>query len=162
MKIAFSGHQHRPGIRWAWVSATIQNQLIKLDIPLVGFCCLAGGSDQLFAKELLAIGGSLTAVIPRDDYSASFSNDSDRTQYESLRRLAHNVVELHLATEVEESFFQASRFAVDQSSVLFAVWDEKPAKGRGGTADVVHYAIEKGREVLIMNPLTEAVHWKGL
>ena len=38
---------------------------------------------------------------------------------------------------------QASR-VVELSDIVLAVWNGKPAKGKGGTADVVAYAIRRG------------------
>lgn len=159
MKVAFSGHQDRPGVRWPWVAQAIRGQLRLLGTPLTGFCCLAKGSDQLFASELLSSGGTLVAVIPRDDYATYFPNDSDKAQYQRLKKLANEIVELHLAAEAGESFLQASRFLVDNASILLAVWDEGPAKGHGGTADVVRYAQEMHRRILIINPVAEIIHW---
>jgi len=41
----------------------------------------------------------------------------------------------------------ASRLMVDAADELFAVWDGQPARGHGGTADVVAYARERGKPV---------------
>ncbi|MFJ8953478.1 hypothetical protein ACIRO1_25525 [Streptomyces sp. NPDC102381] len=47
----------------------------------------------------------------------------------------------------------AGKEVVDQSDVLLAVWDGKPAGGKGGTADVVAYAQRQGMDVRIIWPL---------
>jgi hypothetical protein len=41
---------------------------------------------------------------------------------------------------------------VDQADKLFAVWDGKPARAYGGTADVVGYARDHGTPVEIIWP----------
>jgi hypothetical protein len=38
----------------------------------------------------------------------------------------------------------ASKLMVDEADELYAVWDGKPARAYGGTADVVAYARERG------------------
>jgi hypothetical protein len=41
---------------------------------------------------------------------------------------------------------------VDQADELYAVWDGKPARSFGGTADVVAYAREHGTPVRVIWP----------
>ena len=41
---------------------------------------------------------------------------------------------------------------VDRSSVLVAVWDGQPARGLGGTADVVAYARQRGVPMEVIWP----------
>ena len=41
---------------------------------------------------------------------------------------------------------------VDRSERLVAVWDGKPARGIGGTADIVSYARQKGVPVVVLWP----------
>ena len=52
----------------------------------------------------------------------------------------------------EAAFLAAGRLVVERSDVLAAVWDGKPARGSGGTADVVDYAKELRREVVVIWP----------
>lgn len=46
----------------------------------------------------------------------------------------------------------ASEFMVEQADELFAVWDGRPARGYGGTADVVAYAHQCGTPVRVIWP----------
>ena len=46
----------------------------------------------------------------------------------------------------------ASRLMVDAADELFAVWDGQPARGHGGTGDVVAYARERGKPVHVIWP----------
>jgi hypothetical protein len=41
---------------------------------------------------------------------------------------------------------------VDRSDVLLAVWDGQPARGPGGTGDVVAYARARGTPVEVVWP----------
>jgi hypothetical protein len=52
----------------------------------------------------------------------------------------------------EKAFFEAGKRIVDWADLLVAVWDGGPARGFGGTADVVRYAEERGRSLLILWP----------
>jgi hypothetical protein len=46
----------------------------------------------------------------------------------------------------------ASTLMVDTADELYAVWDGKPARAYGGTADVVAYAREHDTPVLVIWP----------
>ena len=37
---------------------------------------------------------------------------------------------------------------VDACEILIAIWDGKPSRGNGGTAEIVNYALEQGRTIL--------------
>lgn len=51
----------------------------------------------------------------------------------------------------------APKRVVDLSEFMLAVWDGQPAKGKGGTADVVSYAQQKATPVLILDPIRRQV-----
>ena len=46
----------------------------------------------------------------------------------------------------------ASKLMVDEADELYAVWDGKPARGYGGTADVVACARDKHLPVRVIWP----------
>jgi hypothetical protein len=71
--VAFSGHMtdapNRPSPRFPEarvpaVRARIHGALEKLGASLWGVCSGARGGDQIFARALLDLGGSLTVVLP--------------------------------------------------------------------------------------------------
>ncbi|GLF95217.1 hypothetical protein SYYSPA8_12990 [Streptomyces yaizuensis] len=45
-----------------------------------------------------------------------------------------------------------SELLVDRCDLLIAIWDGSPARGYGGTADVVHYARRSSTPVTILWP----------
>lgn len=47
---------------------------------------------------------------------------------------------------------QASRLMIDKADSLVALWDSKPARGYGGTADIVAYAREVGTPATVVWP----------
>jgi hypothetical protein len=57
-----------------------------------------------------------------------------------------------LVTFTSESHMAASKLMIDAADELYAVWDGKPARGYGGTADVVAYARERGIPVRVIWP----------
>lgn len=59
---------------------------------------------------------------------------------------------LPFTESTSESHMAASKLMVDQADELYAVWDSKPARAYGGTADVVAYACERGIPVRVIWP----------
>jgi len=117
---------------------------------LCGVSSLAEGADQLFAGHVLAAGGVLEAIVPCQDYDRSLATDSGRVRYEQLRNAAETVITLPFPKPSEEAFLAAGQAMVDRCDHLFAVWDGRPARGLGGTADVVSYARTRGRPITVL------------
>ncbi|MET9102782.1 hypothetical protein [Streptomyces antibioticus] len=119
---------------------------------MIGLSCLAEGTDQLFALTMLASGGQLHAIIPSDGYETTFLTERSRETYMALLHIASDVSTLSFTAPSEDAYMSAGQEVVNRCDVLFAVWDGKPAGGKGGTADVVAYARQKGVEVRIIWP----------
>lgn len=118
---------------------------------LVGVCSLAVGADQLFATYVLDVGGQLHVVVPCDGYEATFDAEGLRA-YRSLLAQATDVEKLPYSEPSEEAFLAAGYRVAERCEQLLAVWDGKPAKGLGGTADVVARASDLGRTVHVVWP----------
>jgi len=141
-RVGITGHQRLDApASWTWVSTVMQVELAAMTSPLVGVTSLAIGADQLFARLILELGGKLHAVLPFADIERSFSS-MDVAAYREL--VAQSTVEvLKVAGTDEDAYFAAGLRIVELSDVLLAVWNGKPAKGKGGTADVVNYAASR-------------------
>lgn len=59
---------------------------------------------------------------------------------------------LPFTESTSESHMAASKLMVDGADELCAVWDRKPARAYGGTADVVAYARGQGTPVRVIWP----------
>lgn len=155
MKIGITGHQTRPGIRWSWVAETIRNELVPVTVGTHALSSMATGADQVFAEVALTLGIPVTAVVPFDGYERFF----DVTALYNYRRLLAQtqVVHLHWTGDPEHGFFEAGKYIVDASDLLFAVWDGEKAESHGGTADVVAYAQRKLKDIVHINPCVETV-----
>lgn len=154
MKIGITGHQERPGINWDWVQDTVREELSRLSPPLVGLTSLAVGADQVFAKTVLELGGSIIAVIPRDHYEQYFKDAGLDNYRELLCRATH--VSLH-ADDEQEAFLKAGLYVADHSDLLIAIWDGQPSQGKGGTGDVVQHAVSAGRPWIHIDPIQRSI-----
>jgi hypothetical protein len=117
---------------------------------LHGVSNLADGADQLFAAHVLAAGGTLEVVLPCERYAGSLIGEESRTRFEDLRRAAATVLTMPYPEPSEQAFLAAGQALVDRCDHLFAVWDGRPARGVGGTADVVAYARSRGCPVTVL------------
>lgn len=155
IRIGVSGHQARSDINWKWTSSEIKAALRHYQPVGQAFTSLAVGSDQVFAREAIALGIPVNAVIPMAGYE-NFFKGSGLASYESL--LVHcNVIRLDGGENDEKSFLNAGRYVVDNSDLLIAIWDGKPANGLGGTADIVDYCLALGQTVVHINPILRTV-----
>jgi hypothetical protein len=117
---------------------------------LHGVSNLADGADQLFAAHVLAAGGTLEVVLPCEAYAGSLIADDSRVRFEHLRRAAAKVTTMPYVEPSDQAFLAAGQALVDRCDHLFAIWDGRPARGLGGTADIVTYARDCGRPVTVL------------
>jgi hypothetical protein len=113
--------------------------------------CLADGADQIFARAVTDLGGTLEVVVPATEYRADLPADS-HPGYDDLFAQAAAVHRLPFTESTPESHMAASKLMVNEADELYAVWDGKPARAYGGTADVVAYARERKTPVRVIWP----------
>jgi hypothetical protein len=122
------------------------------DKPRLAFVSpLADGADQLAAEIALDLGYELHAVLPftlertRED----MPDDAARERLDSLLARSSSMLELPGDdTDEAGAYVMAGRATVAHSDVLIAVWDGEPARGRGGTGEVVRLAFERAKPVI--------------
>lgn len=119
---------------------------------LVGVSSLADGADQLFAEAVLALGGTLEVVLPWHGYREEGLAPGDREAYDRLIARARHVRCMAFREPTSEAHMATGRALVDAADVLVAVWDGRPARGVGGTGDVVAYAKRRGVPVEVIWP----------
>ncbi|WP_454196620.1 hypothetical protein [Nocardia sp. Marseille-Q1738] len=124
---------------------------MRADSELIGISCLADGADSLFARAVLDLGGGLIVIVPARKYRDSLPAEHHRV-YDELRSAAMEVIELDREESDSEAHQAGSVRMLEQTDELIAVWDGKPARGYGGTADVVAVARERGIPVTIVWP----------
>lgn len=150
-RVGITGHQGLPASTRKLVSTAIAAELLELS-PVHGISALAEGADQIFATNVLDMGGKLTAVIPSANYAKSFATPAGEATYWRLRAEADDIIELSFASPCEEAYWAAGQRIVELADVMLAVWDGKPSGGLGGTADVVAFAGERGVRVMVVWP----------
>lgn len=150
-RIAVSGHRGLPGPTADLVGKAIRAALAEHGPILVGLSCLADGADQIFARTVTDVGGRLEVLIPAAKYRDGLPAGA-HAEYDRLLALAAAIHRLPFAESTSEAHMAASKLMIDNADELYAVWDGKPARGYGGTADVVAYARAHGTRVRVIWP----------
>ena len=120
--------------------------------PLVGVSCLAPGSDQLFARVVLDLGGRLEVIVPASDYRQTRIAAADRAHFDHLLERAGAVRVIDRPHADRAAFRAANEAMVASVDRLVAVWDGRPDTRLGGTADTVALAVECGLPVTTLWP----------
>jgi hypothetical protein len=153
MRVGITGHRGLPPETERLVDKALREFLATLDdADLVGITSLAGGADQLFARAILDLGGGLEVVVPAARYRDSLDPGAEQGGYDELFPLAQHVVRLPFRESTEESHMAAGQHVVETSDLIVAVWDREPARGHGGTADIVENARACDRQVEVIWP----------
>ena len=128
---------------------------------------LAEGADVIAAEAALECGMGISACLP---FAAqTYAQDFTPERWADSQRLieaSESVMELGEQLGGNTTAYEAAgRIVMAQSDILIAVWDGDPAKGRGGTAQIVTEAIALHLPVIHIDPEHRAeprLIWPGL
>jgi hypothetical protein len=147
VRIGVTGHMNLTRATAELVVGALRSHLAGYQAKdLVGVSCMACGADTLFAEVILDLGGALEAILPSPD-----SRRSDAAPDALLAR-ATSICTMPFATAGCEAYVAANTALLDTIDHLVAVWDGRPPRGAGGTADVVTDARRRGIDVTIIWP----------
>jgi hypothetical protein len=152
-RIAISGHRGLSPEVSRLVDQGIRRELVPFAAvgSLVGVTCLADGADQVFARAILDAGGALEVVVPAERYRDGLPQDTHAV-FDELLAAADVVHRLDHVEPTLTALMDASVEMLKRAERLFAVWDGLPARGYGGTADVVALARKLGLPVAVIWP----------
>jgi hypothetical protein len=115
---------------------------------------LAEGADRIVAAEALQSGYELQCPLPfpREEYCRDFSGDASIQEFTELLDRAVAVFELDGSRVPSGAPYEAvARLVLDQCDLLIAIWDGQPARGKGGTANVIGMATERQIPVICLH-----------
>jgi hypothetical protein len=152
VRLAITGHRGLDPTTTGLVDAGLRAEIARYTgRRVVGLSCLADGADTLFARAVLDAGGDLVAVIPALTYRQDLPPDHHRT-YEGLLAAASSTITTGRTTSGPEAHLDAGLRMIQDADRLLAVWDGQPARGPGGTADIVAAAHHEGLPVTTIWP----------
>jgi hypothetical protein len=153
--VGFSGHRQVSDS--AAISRTIFETLEGLKRQVRGewlaLSSVAEGGDQLFISQVQSLGMSWHAILPLP--RAEFAKDFPPAEWTEVEKILDKAEHIRVITENgtrEDAYLDCGMATVDGADVLLALWDDEPARGRGGTAEVVAYARSLGKPLILINP----------
>lgn len=157
MTAAITGHQNLGEASTVeWVRESLSAAISQHDVTH-GYTALAIGADQMFAEILLAHEIPYTAVLPCREIVNTFETPEHLQNYRRLLHRAAAVETLAFVEPSEQAFFAAGKRVVELAELVIAVWNGLPARGLGGTADVVKYALAQHKRVLHINLVSRQI-----
>ncbi|MBL9200973.1 MAG: hypothetical protein JNL39_10730 [Opitutaceae bacterium] len=158
--VGFSGHRSVANPEGVARAISAELEALRREAPgeWLALSSVADGSDQVFVAQARALGFSWHAILPLPwvDFATDFPPE-ERVAVEGLLAQAEHVrVNMENGTR-EDAYLDCGMETVNGADVLLAVWDGQPARGKGGTADVVAYARSLEKPVVIIDPATLAV-----
>ncbi|MGW5234514.1 hypothetical protein ACWEQU_20025 [Streptomyces nodosus] len=152
MRLGITGHRGLSAQVERTVRNALDDELRKCDpAELLGVSCIADGPDAWFAEAVLDRGGRIEVVVPAEQYREGLP-ESHHPTYDKLLARASEVHHTGMRESTSQAHQAGSEILVGLVDRLVAVWDGKPARGYGGTADVVAYARRTGVPVDVVWP----------
>jgi hypothetical protein len=158
--VGFTGHRRLD--REAEIAGVLAETLSQLKaepgVEWLALSSVAEGSDTIFAHQALKLGLGWEAILPLP--AAEFRRDFDEAGWRDVEALLHRAEHVRVIGDRparDDAYLDGGMEVVNHCDVLLAVWDGEPARGRGGTAEIVAYAREIGRPLIIINAKTLAV-----
>ena len=157
MKVGMTGHQQLGGNETiAWLSHTLETCIAQYHIEQ-GITSLAIGADQLYAEALQRNRIPYLAIIPSADYTTTFQNDHDLERYQKYLQNALEIIHLPFEKGSEQAYYEAGKQVVDLSDLMLTIWNGLPAKGLGGTGDIVQYALSLKKPIIHIHPIKQQI-----
>jgi hypothetical protein len=166
--VGFTGHRHLAD--HAGASRAIRGAIdaLRREVPeeWIALSSIAGGGDQLFVHEMLALGLTWHAILPlpRSEFAEDFT-PAEWSAVEETLTAADHVRVIAESADRKDGYLDCGIETVNGADVLIALWDGELARGKGGTADVVQFAQSMGKPVLIIDAVTFEVrreNWNRL
>lgn len=162
--VGLSGHRHLAdsdavGRRLTEILVALKSEVSG---QLVGVSSIAIGADTLFARAVLGLAMPWRALLPSP--ASEFRSDFEEKDWKVAQELLGQAVEVEVRATPScknEAYLESGMDTVDESDILIAVWNEKPARGTGGTADIVAYARGLKKPLIILNPEKLEVRREG-
>ena len=148
--VGVSGHRNLPDIEAVTNAIDMALRTIFAaygDDSLQVISPLAEGTDRVVvwrAMENYEVRLVVPLPLEISDYMLDFKSISSKAEFVTLLEQADKIFELPAEDTREACYLAAGMYTLDHSDVLIAVWDGAPARGIGGTAEIVAQARRRG------------------
>jgi hypothetical protein len=159
--VGFTGHRHlaQPELIQRRVAEALQQLTARYSgVEWIAVSSIAEGADLLFVQTALAQRLAWHAILPFSD--AEFQRDFTSAGWQQVEHLLAQAAERFTVVgtaDRAEAYLDAGLETVDRADVMVAVWDGAAARGKGGTAEIITYARELQRPLVVIDALSGEV-----
>jgi hypothetical protein len=150
VRVGITGHINITGETARRVAEALRTHLVPIG-GLTGVTALAPGADTVFADVVLGLGGRVEVLLPSADYRQTQVGENTQ-HFDTLVDAADSVTVLPFDAAGPDAYAAANTLMLGMIDELVAVWDGKPAAGRGGTGEAVEEATRRGIPVVVIWP----------
>jgi hypothetical protein len=155
--VGFSGHRQINHSAAAAPAVRTVLEALRREGPgeWIALSSAAAGADTLFAQQALALGLAWHVVLPLPP--AEFRNDFSPAEWKVTEALLPEAEQVRVIGESgsrDNTYLDCGMETVNDCDMLIALWDGQPTRGRGGTADIVAYARELKKPLVIIDAVT--------
>jgi hypothetical protein len=151
-RVGITGHVDLAPDMVCAITAALRRILAQTSAPLIGVTCLARGADQLFARQVLDLGGQIEVILPAADYRDRKVNADNLAEFDELIARAAQIRVMPRERSDRAAYQAASEAMLANVEEMIAVWDGRPSDAPGGTGDVVRSARERSLPVTVVWP----------
>jgi hypothetical protein len=120
---------------------------------LIGRSSVASGADTLFAEACLDLKLRWIALLPFPE--AEFKKDFNEMDWHRAAALLCRADRIETSSGVAErpgGYLQCGLATVEGADVMIALWDGKPSRGPGGTAEIVAHTRLLQKPLILIHP----------
>jgi hypothetical protein len=155
--VGFSGHRQLAQPCEAEGAVRTVLEALRREGPgeWIALSSAAAGADTLFARQALALGLKWHVLLPLPP--AEFQHDFSPADWKLTEALLQAAGQVHLIGQSgarDDRYLDCGMETVNDCDVFVVLWDGLPARGKGGTAEVVAYARELKKPLVIIDPTT--------
>lgn len=155
--VGFTGHRQLDQLREIQGAVHTVLEALRHEGPgeWIALSSAAAGADTLFAQQALALGLTWHVVLPLSP--AEFRHDFSPAEWKVTEALLPEAGQVRVIGENDsrdDNYLDCGMETVNGCDVFIALWDGRPARGKGGTAEVVAYARELKKPLVIIDAVT--------
>lgn len=158
--VGFSGHRQLANVTGvtAAIRETLESLRREVSAEWSALSSAAAGADLLFVRSVLDLNMPWEASLPLplSDFQHDFP-PNEWNEVKALIALAKQAQIVAANGSREDAYLAGGLDVVNRCDVLLVVWDGRPARGKGGTADIVAHARAIGRPLVIIDAESLAI-----
>ncbi|MFG1677558.1 hypothetical protein [Micromonospora sp. NPDC049282] len=153
VRVGVTGHINLTHDTELLVADALRAELRRIsDRPVHGVTCLAAGTDQVFARTVLELGGTYDVVLPARDYRAAVIGPEHWATFDELLARAGAVIHTGYDLSGTPAFVAANQELVRRVDRLLAVWDGAPGCHEASTDRTIDSARGRGIPTTVLWP----------